>query len=119
MRHINSIPIGLTARLSKKKQAIVKTTLRPIDDQNPNRANRNGKTKNIGSVGMTYQKVNDACSAIFASGACSMYIQTIESSVIRGSAANRPPSFPLRFATSEITTTTPADIKYLVNSHCI
>ncbi len=90
-----------------------------MDDQNPNRANRYGKTKNMGSVGMTYQKVNDACSAIFASEACSMYIQTIESSVIRGSAAKRPPNFPLRLATSDISTTTPADIKYFVISHCI
>ena len=64
MGHNNSIPIGLTTRLNTKKQAIVKTRLSPIDDQNPNRANRNGKTKNMGSVGMTYQKVKDACSAI-------------------------------------------------------
>jgi hypothetical protein len=30
MRHINSIPIGLTARLSKKKQAIVKKDSMPV-----------------------------------------------------------------------------------------
>ncbi len=86
----------------------------PIVTQKPNFGSRYGNNKNIGRVGITYQKVYYAWFAIFSSGWFSMNNQVSVSKVISGNAAIKPPNLSLRFATSLMNTTIPAVSKYLV-----
>ena len=80
--------------------------------QKPIRCINAGNARNIGNVGITYQKVYQAWLAIFASATPSRRSHTSTRIVTSGSAATRPPSRSLRLASSETSTTRPAVTKY-------
>src|SRR5688572_16807003 len=101
------------------KQATVSSTQAARVGQNPRRGSSAGNTRNIGSVGTTYQNVYQAWLAILAAGCRSTCSQTRASTVTIGRAATRPPSLSLRLATSDTITTTAAVSRYLVMSQAM
>ena len=62
-----------------------------------------GSTRNIGSVGSTYQKVDSACAAILTASPVSRQSQRMPSRETSGSETMRAPSVGERRATSETT----------------
>ncbi len=78
-----------------------------------------GKSKNMGNVGSTYQKVYQAWLAIFSDGCFSTYNQIMAKIVTVGKATISAPSLSFRFASSDAATMTVAVIKYLVISQPI
>ena len=111
------MPKCLSTLAKHTKHTTVITTLNKSVSQNPNLGNRYGKTKNIGKVGTTYQKVYQAWLAILSSAWFSRNNQIKVRTVTKGNAAIKPPSLSLRLATSEINTTTPAVSRYLKIIH--
>jgi hypothetical protein len=51
------IPKPFIIKANRPKQMIVATTQAPIVSQNPNFGSSSGNNRNIGNVGITYQKV--------------------------------------------------------------
>lgn len=81
--------------------------------QKPQDGYTKGNTRNIGSVGTTYQNVYHAWLAIFCALCPSNFIQINTNTVTNGKAAIKPPKRSLRLATSEINTTIAAVSAYL------
>lgn len=112
-------PNLFNTQASAANSAMVIRQLNSKAIQKPNCRWSQGKTKNIGNVGSTYQKVNQAWLLIFSGDCFSRCNQISVNTVTIGNAATRLPSRSLRLATSEITITNNAVIAYFVSSHHI
>ena len=125
IHYINSIPNRFTSNANNPKQIRVITTETARVGQKPMRGNNHGNTRNMGKVGTAYQKVYQAWLAIFSVDWFSTWSQMSTRIVTMGKAAAKAPSLSLRLATSVISTTMAAVIRYLVIiqdiafSHCV
>jgi hypothetical protein len=108
------MPKRRTASANRPKQTTVIMLQTSSAGQKPRRGSNTGNARNIGKVGSTYQNVYQAWLAIFSMGCLSAYSQISAMTVTSGSAATKPPSLSLRFASSDTSTTTAAVTKYLV-----
>src|SRR5450759_453391 len=106
------MPKRRTASEKSPKHAAVMMTQASRVGQKPMRGSSAGNARNIGNVGTTYQNVYQAWFAIFSWGCFSTYSQISAKNVTSGSAATKPPSLSLRFASSDTSTTTAAVKKY-------
>lgn len=111
--HHNSIPNRRTVRPRTPKQITVSRTDAPIAAGKLQfLCSSQGKRRNIGIVGNTYQNVYQAWLPIFCEPCFSTNNQIITSVVVQGSAPINAPSRSLRFANSEMITTSPAVTAY-------
>lgn len=113
------MPRDRIASAKSQKTSAVRTMQPASVGQKPKRGSSIGKSRNIGSVGTTYQNVSQAWLASFCWGCCSRCSHTSVRIVTSGSAAISAPSLSLRLAASETTTTSAAVVRYLKTSQPI